>query len=74
VEGAIGRLQAVATLAVDALERNLRCGIPAVEVGAARSVLDHAIKAVETVDLLERIEVLETDLGEGVHPPSRLAS
>jgi hypothetical protein len=59
VEGAIGRLQAVATKAVDALARNLTCGIPAVEVGAARSVLDQAIKAVELVDLAERVEQLE---------------
>ena len=59
VESAIGRLQRAATEAVDALSRNLTCGIPAVEVGAARSVLDQAIKAVELVDLAERIEALE---------------
>jgi hypothetical protein len=74
VEGAIGRLQAAATLAVDALERNLTCGIPAVEVGAARSVLDHAIKAVETGDVLERLEALEAALEQGGRPTSRLAS
>jgi hypothetical protein len=59
VESAIGRLQAVTTKAVDALARNLTCGIPAVEVGAARSVLDQAIKAVELIDLAERVEALE---------------
>ena len=59
VESAIGRLQTVATKAVDTLERNLSCGIPAVEVGAAKSVLDQAIKAVELVDLAERVEALE---------------
>ena len=59
VESAIGRLQQAATLAVDALTRNLTCGIPAVEVGAARSILDQAIKAVELVDLAERVETLE---------------
>ena len=59
VEAAIGRLQSAATKAVDTLERNLSCGIPAVEVGAAKSVLDQAIKAVELVDLAERIEALE---------------
>jgi hypothetical protein len=59
VESAIGRLQQAATLAVDALARNLTCGIPAVEVGAAKSVLDQAIKAVELVDLAERVEALE---------------
>src|SRR5215203_4591079 len=59
VEAAIGRLQQAAAQAVDALARNLTCGIPAVEVGAARSVLDQAIKAVELVDLAERVEALE---------------
>ena len=59
VEGAIGRLQQAATMAVDALTRNLTCGIPAVEVGAAKSVLDQAVKAVELVDLAERVEALE---------------
>jgi hypothetical protein len=59
VESAVGRLQQAATQAVDALTRNLTCGTPAVEVGAAKSVLDQAIKAVELVDLAERVEALE---------------
>src|SRR5918997_1873267 len=49
VEGAIGRLQQAATQAVDTLTRNLTCGVPAVEVGAARTVLDQALKAIELV-------------------------
>ena len=59
VEGAIGRLQQATTDAVATLQRNLTCGLPAVEVGAARSILDQAIKAVELVDLAERVEILE---------------
>ena len=59
VESAIGRLQQATTQAVDALARNLTCGTPAVEVGAARTILDQATKAVELVDLAERIEQLE---------------
>jgi hypothetical protein len=59
VEAAIGRLQHAAAAAVDALTRNLTCGIPAVEVGAAKSVLDQAIRAVELIDLAERVEALE---------------
>jgi hypothetical protein len=59
VECAIGRLQQAATQAVDALSRNLTCGIPAVEVGAAKAILDQSIKAVELVDLAERVEALE---------------
>jgi hypothetical protein len=59
VESAIGRLQQAATQAVDALTRNLTCGIPPVEVGAAKAILDQAIKGVELVDLAERVEQLE---------------
>ena len=59
VEGAIGRLQQASTQAVDALVRNLTCGTPAVEVGAARSILDQSVKAIELVDLAERVEQLE---------------
>jgi hypothetical protein len=63
VEAAIGRLQHVSTKAVDALERNLTCGIPAVEVGAAKAVLDQAVKAVEVMDLAERVEQIEQSVG-----------
>jgi len=68
VEAAIGRLQQASTAAVDALARNLSCGIPAVEVGAAKAVLDQAVKAVELLDLAERVERLEGQLGEGRRP------
>jgi len=71
VESAIGRLQAVATRAVDALERNLGCGIPAVEVGAAKAVLDQAIKAVEWVDLAERVEALERGVTQAAERETR---
>jgi hypothetical protein len=68
VEAAIGRLQRASTAAVDALARNLSCGMPAVEVGAAKAVLDQAIKAVELLDLAERVERLEAGLGDGGRP------
>jgi hypothetical protein len=59
VEQAIGSLQQAAGEAVAALRRNLACGTPAVEVGAAKAILDQAIKGVELVDLAERVEQLE---------------
>ena len=59
VEGAIGRLENAATDAVDALHRNLTCGTPSVEVGAATVILDQAIRAVELFDVVERVERLE---------------
>jgi hypothetical protein len=65
VEGAIGRLQQAATEAVCALQRNLTCGTPSVEVRAAATILDQAVKAVELFDLAERVEHLEARLGDG---------
>src|SRR5438067_6253103 len=59
VEQAVSQLQQAASDAVSTLSRNLKCGIPAVEVGAAKAVLDQAIKGVELVDLVARIEQLE---------------
>jgi hypothetical protein len=59
VEAAIGRLQQTATQAVDALTRNLTCGVPTSEIAAAKAVLDNAVKAIELVDLAARIEQLE---------------
>ena len=65
VEGAIGRLQAAATEAVDTLRRNLTCGTPSVEVKAAATILDQAVRCVELFDLAERVEHLEARLGDG---------
>ena len=65
VEGAIGRLQAAATEAVDTLRRNLTCGTPSFEVRAAATILDQAIKAVELFDVVERVEQLEARLAAG---------
>ena len=64
VEGAIGRLQAAATEAVDTLRRNLTCGTPSVEVKAAATILDQAVRCVELFDLAERVEHLEARLGD----------
>lgn len=65
VDGAVAGLQRAATLAVDALKRNLRCGIPAVEVGAAKAVLDQALRGVELLDLELRIAQLEQRAAAG---------
>jgi hypothetical protein len=65
VEAAIGRLQQAATEAVSTLQRNLTCGTPSVEVRAAATILDQAVKAVELFDLAERVEHLEARLGDG---------
>src|SRR5262245_13876211 len=50
--------------AVEALERSLTCGQPGNELRAALGVLGHAVKAVEALDLAERVEELEHLLAE----------
>ena len=59
VEQAVSRLQQATTDAVDALSRNMQCGVPASEIAAAKAVLDFAVKGVELVDLTERVAQLE---------------
>lgn len=59
VESAIGRLQQASGKAVEALERNLSCGVPAAEIRAASEILDKAVKGVELLDLAERVRELE---------------
>ena len=64
VEGAIGRLQAAATEAVDTLRRNLTSGNPGVEVRAATAIIEQATKALTLFDLDERVAQLEARLGD----------
>jgi hypothetical protein len=59
VEHAISGLQQAAGEAVEALRRNLQCGVPASEIAAAKAIIDQAVKGVELVDLAERVEQLE---------------
>src|SRR4051794_7588577 len=46
VELAVAGLQQATGDAVEALGRNLRCGVPASEIAAARAVLDFAVRGV----------------------------
>jgi hypothetical protein len=59
VEQAIAQLQRGTSEAVDALRRNLACGVPAAEIAAAKAVIDYSVKAIELTDLAERVEQLE---------------
>lgn len=43
VDDLIARLEQLADNAIDALARNLTCGVPAVEVEAAKAILGHAL-------------------------------
>jgi hypothetical protein len=64
VEKAIVELQRACSDAVKTLTRNLNFGQPAVEVSAAKVILDRATKGVELSDLVERVEQLESLLAE----------
>lgn len=59
VENAIGLLQRSTTEAAETLTRNLHCENPAVEVRTAQIIIETALKGIDTLDILERIERLE---------------
>lgn len=59
VEHSISELQSATSDAVAALKRNLTCGTAAVEVRAAQIIIEQAAKAVEMIDVLDRVEELE---------------
>lgn len=57
----IVRLQSLHAGAVDTLERNLTCENPSVEVRAAQIIIESSRKDFETLDILERLEILEKE-------------
>ncbi len=59
LERAVGVLQKASVGAVGALMRNLKCGLPSVEVRAARTILEMALKGQEIYDHDERLRRLE---------------
>ena len=61
-DGALGTLQGAATEAIAALQKNLACGVPAAEVGAAKTILDFTMKAREQFGYERRIKALEDAL------------
>jgi methyl coenzyme M reductase gamma subunit len=58
-ENTIGQIQHATKQAVETLNKNLSCGNPSVEVRAAQIILDASTKGIETLDILERLEILE---------------
>jgi len=59
VENSITRLQQASGEAVETLRRNLSCKNANAEIRAAQIILDNAIKGVELVDVIERLEMIE---------------
>ena len=62
VEQGLSQIQQATSEAVGALRRNLNCGNPTAENTAAKTILEQAIKAVEILDLQERLEKIENEL------------
>ncbi len=62
----IVRLQSLHTGAVDALERNLNCENPSVEVRSAQIIIEGNRKDFETLDILERLEILENEYSKQI--------
>jgi hypothetical protein len=65
LERTTARLLALCGESLDALAANLKCDKPAAVNGAALGILDRAVKGVETLDLIARIEELERKAGAG---------
>ena len=59
LEGAIASLQAASSRAVEALERNLDCGVPSVEVRAAQAILGRAFEGETIYSLADYIAATE---------------
>jgi len=65
VDETITRLHKAAHEAVQALQRNLAAESEAVQVRAARSILELGFRAAELVDLEARVDALEEGMDEG---------
>jgi hypothetical protein len=62
LENTVARLQSLAGEAVETLKRNLSCGNPAAENRAAIAILDQTVKGVETLDIVAKLEAVQTML------------
>lgn len=60
LENTVAKLQSVTHQAIETLERNLTCENPAAEIRAAQIILEQSIKGLETLDVENRLEMLET--------------
>lgn len=59
LEGTVSHLQSLSSEATRALERNLNCGNPSVEIRTATIILDQSIKGMEILGLQDRVEYVE---------------
>ena len=59
VQRSLSSLQTASVEALDALKRNLACGLPAIEVRAASALLDQSLRATELLGIEVRLDALE---------------
>jgi hypothetical protein len=59
VQRSLSSLQTASIEALDALKRNLACGLPAIEVRAASALLDQSFRATELLGIEARLDALE---------------
>ena len=59
VQRSLSSLQTASIEALDALKRNVACGLPAIEVRAASALLDQSLRATELVGIEARLDALE---------------
>ena len=59
VQRSLSSLQTASVEALDALKRNLACGLPAIEVRAASALLDQSLRATELLGIEARLAALE---------------
>ena len=59
VQRSLSSLQTASIEALDALKRNLACGLPAIEVRAASALLDQSLRATELLGIDARLDALE---------------
>jgi DNA-binding MurR/RpiR family transcriptional regulator len=61
VETAIAQMQSAASEAVERLKELQYCENPAVAARCAQIIFESSVKGLETTDILERLEVLESE-------------
>jgi DeoR/GlpR family transcriptional regulator of sugar metabolism len=64
VESAISKMQNAASEAVDRLKELQFCENPAVAARCAQIIFENSVKGMETLDILERLEVLEQNANQ----------
>jgi hypothetical protein len=64
LENTVAKLQSVTHQAIETLERNLTCENPAAEIRSAQIILEQSIKGLETLDIENRLEMMERSIKE----------